>query len=268
MRNSDVVAAVPNFNMGDSLGELLPVLLEQEYQGVFVLDDASTDHSVEVVRSFQGDVSLVAGDMNVGSGANRNRVLGHIQSGILHFIDADMVLHTSGVPELARELMSRPNAAIVGGLVKNLNGQPFVYNYGPKLNALSAITAPLQEAYGKLLVENPERARTLRSLFGIIAKEWPDPLETPVAHEVFWVSEANMLVDAAAFARVGGFDPHLRFHEIQDLAMKFHRRGLRRFFDPAIETTHKAIEVRENRQIDAIKAYLRLIGRYGLRQLI
>ena len=54
-----VVAAIPNFNMGESLRNLLPQVLAQGYDRVFVLDDASTDNTVDVVADFGDDVTLV-----------------------------------------------------------------------------------------------------------------------------------------------------------------------------------------------------------------
>jgi N-acetylglucosaminyl-diphospho-decaprenol L-rhamnosyltransferase len=111
------------------------------------------------------------------------------------------------------------------------------------------------------------KAERLRKHAGFLMKDFVDIQAEPLPKEVWWVSEANMLVDACYFQAAGGFNPKLRFHDIQDLAMKFHKLGIKRYFDPAIEATHKAIDVREKRQTDAIKAYIRLVGRYGLRQL-
>ena len=45
-----VVAAIPNYNMGEHLRVLLPQVLSQRYDDIFVLDDASTDDSVDVVQ--------------------------------------------------------------------------------------------------------------------------------------------------------------------------------------------------------------------------
>ena len=94
-----VVAAIPNYNMAASLRELLPQVLAQSYDRVFVLDDASTDDTVDVVDSFGGDVTLVRSPQNRGAGANRNQIIDHVADGtIIHFIDADMDLATTETP--------------------------------------------------------------------------------------------------------------------------------------------------------------------------
>jgi N-acetylglucosaminyl-diphospho-decaprenol L-rhamnosyltransferase len=54
-----VIAAVPNYNMAETLRVLLPQLAAHDYDAMYVLDDASTDHSREVVAEFAGDVTFV-----------------------------------------------------------------------------------------------------------------------------------------------------------------------------------------------------------------
>src|ERR1700743_3218610 len=105
---SPVVAAIPNYNMADSLRKLLPQVLAQSYDSVLVLDDASTDDHGDVLGSFGGDVPLVRSPRNRGAGANRNQIIGHVADGaIIHFIDADMDLETAETPSVAREFMAR-----------------------------------------------------------------------------------------------------------------------------------------------------------------
>src|SRR3974377_651519 len=103
-----VVAAIPNHNMGDNLRRLLPQVLAQHYDAVFVLDDASTDHSADVVSEFGDEVKFVRSRENRGAGANRNQILDQVADGaLIHFIDADMDLETPETPTVAREVAER-----------------------------------------------------------------------------------------------------------------------------------------------------------------
>lgn len=68
-----VVAAIPNYNMGHNLNRLLPEVLAQGYDAVYVLDDASTDDSADVVRQFGSDVKFVRSPRNQGAGATATR---------------------------------------------------------------------------------------------------------------------------------------------------------------------------------------------------
>jgi len=101
-----VVAAIPNYNMGENLRRLLPQVLAQHYDAVFVLDDASTDDSADAVGEFGADVKLARSPQNRGAGANRNQILDHVPDGaLIHFIDADMDLETPDTPAVAREVL-------------------------------------------------------------------------------------------------------------------------------------------------------------------
>ncbi|HVV25976.1 MAG TPA: glycosyltransferase family 2 protein [Candidatus Saccharimonadales bacterium] len=138
-----VVAAIPNYNMADSLNALLSQVLEQEYDDVYVLDDASSDHSQEVAESWGSAVHFIAGRENLGAGGNRNRIIGALgRQALIHFLDADMILETERTPEIAREIM-RPDAAFVGGLVKEHNGLQLIFNYGPRQSLRNDLRVPL-----------------------------------------------------------------------------------------------------------------------------
>ena len=116
-KQSPVVAAIPNYNMADNLRKLLPQILTQRYDRVFVLDDASSDHSVDVVSGFSDEVKLLRSRENGGAGANRNQIIDHVEDGaIIHFIDADMELKTAETPTVAREVFARYAPTVRRGL--------------------------------------------------------------------------------------------------------------------------------------------------------
>jgi len=147
MSERPVIAAIPNYNMGLQLESLLPEVLEQEYDNVVVLDDASTDDSVGIVESFGKEVSLVRAKENQGAGANRNQIIEFVgDSAIVHFIDADTKLETESIPEKARELMQqyeKENVGVVAGLVIRNDGSQEPYNFGPSFKLSTNLTAGL-----------------------------------------------------------------------------------------------------------------------------
>src|ERR1017187_8500046 len=135
--NRPVVAAIPNYNMAESLSVLLPQLAAQEYADIFVLDDASTDHSREVVRDFDSNAHFISSSESKGAGAARNLIIGRFlgHRSIIHFMDADVDLVSDRTPELANELM--PNAPVIGsigGLITTPTGSQSPWNYGPYLS--------------------------------------------------------------------------------------------------------------------------------------
>lgn len=266
-KDLSVVAAIPNFNMADGLRNLIPQVLAQGYDRVFVLDDASTDHTAEVVSDFGDDVTLVRSPENRGAGANRNQIIDHVDDGvIIHFIDADMDLDTPEIPVVARELFERYAArgvGMIGGLVSRKDGSQEPLNYGP----VFSVWGTLSGAYVVVdrFRERPRAAAAMQRLVAPIAKDWPNILAPPTAAPAYWLHEGNMLVDSTVFRSLGGYDPILRCHEAQDLAIRLEKMGVNRQFDPSIRVIHHHIDVRgKNRSKWANEAVIYLIRKHGL----
>lgn len=265
---SPVVVAIPNYNMADNLRRLLPQVLAQSYDRVFVLDDCSTDDTVDVVGSFGDDVTLVRGRENGGPAANRNQIIDHVDDDvIIHFVDADMDLETVDTPVIARDVMGRyaeREVGLIGGLVSRLDGSQELDNYGAVFSLWGNSTAVVQLLIDTVRKKNPQRARAIRRVTAPIVKDWPNILEPPVATPVYWVHEGNMLVNSTLFKSLGGYDPVLRAHEAQDLAIRLEKRGVGRQFDPSIKVVHHEVDVRGgNRQKWVNKASMYLLRKHG-----
>ncbi|UMB67552.1 glycosyltransferase [Mycobacterium paraterrae] len=267
-----VVAAVPNYNMGQHLRELIPQLLAQNYERILVLDDASTDSSVDVVRGFGDDVQLVRSPQNRGAGANRNQVIDHVGDGtLIHFVDADMELKTAGTPEVARELAERyrrDGVGMIGGLVSRVDGSQEYCNYGAAFSVWGNFTSNVPR-----LVDHwrhrPRLAGTVHRVAGPMAPGWPSLLDEPIPRPAFWLHEGNLLVYSDVFKGVGGYDPALRSHEAQDLAIRLHNKGIGRQFDPGIRVVHHHIDVRgKNRRKWESSATRYLIRKHGMARFL
>lgn len=233
-----VLAAIPNYNNSDSLKSLLPQVIKQSYDGIYVLDDASTDDSVAIAETFK-DVDIVRGEINVGSGANRNRIIPLVgDSAIIHFIDSDVTLISDNNPALAREVFKDKKAGLVGGLISMPDGTPWMFNYGGRYSYVSQLGGWLQVQTNLLATKHSSLAKGIRSSVKWLLDDYPDITKTPESKNVFWVGEANMLIPSKIFAEVGGFDPALRYHEAHDLAHKLHARGFEVKFDPRIKVEH------------------------------
>jgi GT2 family glycosyltransferase len=267
-RQLPVVAAIPNFNMAESLRRLIPQVLAQRYDGVYVLDDASTDHSVDVVSQFGSDVTMVQSPENRGAGANRNQIIDHVgDETIIHFIDADMDLKTSETPSVARQVVDqygRRGVGVVGGLVTLLDGGQEYCNYGAVFSLWGNLSSNVPRAIDRLKAK-PRLARTLYRATAVTTSRWPNVLEAPVPAPAYWVHEGNMLVSSGLFRSIGGYDAQLRHHEVQDLAIRLAKRGVKTQFDPSIHVVHQHIDVRgKSRNKWAREASRYLIRKHGL----
>ena len=267
-RELPVVAAIPNYNMGAHLRSLLPQVLAQRYDAVFVLDDASTDDSADAVREFGAAVTFVRSPENRGAGANRNQIIDQVDDGVLiHFIDADMDLETPESASVARDLAARyadRGVGMIGGLVPFADGHQEWCNYGAALSVWGNGTGTLQWSIDRLR-DRPRLAGALRCAVGPAMRSWPNTLEAPSPAPAYWVHEGNMLVYSTIFRSIGGFDPVLRSQEIQELSIRLEKRGVKRQFDPSIKVVHHHIDVRgKNRRTWENQATRYLIRKHGL----
>ena len=91
-----VSVIVPLYNAEKTIGKAIRSILMQSYSGleVIVVDDASTDNSVEVVKNIMladTRVKLVAVDKNIGVGCVRNEGLRNAKGKLIAFQDSDDV---------------------------------------------------------------------------------------------------------------------------------------------------------------------------------
>lgn len=264
-----VVAAIPNYNMAESLRSLLPALLKQGYDHIYVLDDASTDYSSDVVALFEGKVTFVKSRVNGGAGAARNMILGIVKDPvIIHFLDADIRLDTADSVVTARALFSsKENVGFIGGLVRTSDGKQSYWNYGERQGAQTMISSWGQsflESIGTRHSQIEQFIRRHRLWPGLGSR--PNPTIAPRRTSTFWVSEANFMIRSDVFRKLGGFDPTIREHDIQTLAMNAQKAGYINYFDPSICVTHLGVNVRKYfRPLAIINTELYLARKYGIK---
>jgi GT2 family glycosyltransferase len=246
-----VVAAVPNYNMRDSLGRLLASLQAEEFGRVYVLDDASTDGSADYVAAEFPWVTLVRGERNAGAAANRNRLLPFLSGdeGVL-FLDADLELRSAGLVPIVRGWLANDSLGMVGGLLVDREGHPTSWNYGWTMNPVRdareqviATLATIAEPGSALLEALRKIAAVKRTSFNLEIKH-----AAPVGRDAEWVSEALFAIRARRFGELGGYDERFRYHSGQDLCLRLRQVGRRVRFDPAIAACHLEIDVRGGRR--------------------
>jgi glycosyltransferase involved in cell wall biosynthesis len=85
-----VSVIIPNFNYADFVGEAIESILKQTYQNteIIVVNNGSTDNSLEILRSF-GDRILIVDQANLGQSGARNAGLAKSTGELIAFLDAD-----------------------------------------------------------------------------------------------------------------------------------------------------------------------------------
>ena len=97
---------IPNHNCGPLLAKCINSVRKQTYRKweIIVVDDASTDDSLDVLSKFQG-IQVIRNDRSVGCGAARNIGIAQSSGDSLFFLDSDDWIDPNQLQDLATEAM-------------------------------------------------------------------------------------------------------------------------------------------------------------------
>ena len=196
-----VSVVVPSWNGRAWLDVVLPSLERQRFRDfeVIVVDNGSTDGSLEHVRARWPWAQVLPLDRNVGFAAAVNRGIEQSQGVYVALVNNDMELHESFLDALVAGLDSNPSAASVTAKMLDLRTRDLIDGAGDVLR-WSGVVIP--------------RGRGERDI---------GQYETPV--EVFSACGGAALYRRAAFDEVGLFDEAF-FAQMEDVDWGFRARLL------------------------------------------
>ena len=113
MATPRVSIIIPCFNGAEAVGDAIRSALEQTYRPieVIVVDDGSTDSSLDVIRSF-GDAIRWHTGPNRGACAARNRGLEMAHGDLVQFLDADDLLHWNKLERQVPLALAHPDEIV------------------------------------------------------------------------------------------------------------------------------------------------------------
>lgn len=224
-----ISAIVVNYNAGPLLERCVAAASPQVGE-LFVIDNASTDNSIEtLVVALSFGLRVIHNPYNLGFAAACNIGIRHATGEFVLFLNPDCTLAPNTVARLVEVLDAEPRAGMVGGLLLNPDGT--------------------EQGGGRRAIPTPWRA-FVRG-FGLyrLARRWPrlffdfhlhrQPLPSePI--EVEAISGAFMLVRRAAIDSVGLWDEGYFLHcEDLDWCLRFRRQGWKILFVPSARATHQ-----------------------------
>ncbi len=214
-----VAVQIVTFNSADVVGACLDSIRRQTHSDlrVRILDNASSDATLERVRNAAGDADIVPMDANTGYAAGHNRLAREYPAPYVLFLNPDTVLEPRFVEELAGVLDDRADAGSATGKLLRMDGRTI-------------------DSTGIVMTRNQ---RHLDRGAGEV-----DTGQHDAPGEVFGVSGAAALYRYACLEAVGVdgmfFDEDFfAYREDADLAWRCRLMGWRSFYVPAAVARHR-----------------------------
>jgi GT2 family glycosyltransferase len=225
MPGPDVSIVVVSYNTRDLLRACLcsvRATAGEMASEVIVVDNASTDGSVEMLARDFPEVTLVANAANVGFAAANNQAIRLSRGRYVLLLNSDAILQPGAVRALVDCLERTPRAGVAGGLLLNADGS-FQFSFADPPSLRGEIMLAL---------------RLARRVYG---PEYPSYREehSRVERDAGWVSGAFLLARRAAIEDVGLLDEgYFMYSEETDWCHRMRHAGWSVRFVPAARVTH------------------------------
>lgn len=221
--NSPLVSIVVlNYNTSGLLDKFIPRIQETEYNNfeIVVVDNASTDNSVELVKERFPDVKVICHDSNLGFAEGYNKALDQLDSEYWVLLNSDVEVHPHWLQPMMNMIISNDKLAAIGPKILDYFKKDHFEYAGAAGGYMDKWAYPFCKGRLFHTLEKDEGQYDQRS-------------------EVFWVSGAAFLVKAKLYREVGGLDPVLFAHmEEIDLCWRFKNRGYEIWTCPEAKVYH------------------------------
>lgn len=212
---------IVNWNTGAVLMQCLHALRVQalpEDWEIIVMDNASQDDSVGILRSQFPNVLLLASTENIGYARGNNLAAAQAQGRYLLLLNPDTIVSQETLAALLAFMEEHPHIGACSPRLLLPDGTPQPYAFG-------ADPRP-----GYLLRRGWNRLVHHRSLH-----DWA--IDTP--QSVDWVSGACMMLRRKAWEQMGGFDEDFfMYFEDNDLCLRLRQAGWQIVYYPLLGITH------------------------------
>jgi GT2 family glycosyltransferase len=220
--SSFVAIVILNWNGKHHLEQFLPSVLSSTYDNykVVVADNASTDGSIEFIRSRFPQVEIIELQQNFGFAKGYNEALKRVEADYFMLLNSDVQVTPHWLQPLVAQLeYNTQYAACQPKILAYKNKQIFEY---------AGAAGGWLDAYGYPFA----RGR----VFDVCEE---DHGQYNAIQEVFWASGAALLVRSNVFRQLNGFDEYFFAHQEEiDLCWRMQLSGYRLFCCPGSVVYH------------------------------
>jgi GT2 family glycosyltransferase len=208
----DIAVGIINWNSGHWLKDCIASLLAtSDIAEIVVVDNASTDGSVEDATGFGDRVRFVRNESNLGFAGGVNKAFASTSAPCVLILNPDVGVRTGVIGRMERFLDAHPKAAAIGGHVGE--------NYFPR--------------------HLPTAASLIRENLGLRKRSQEQAVQEP--YEIEQAAAAALMIRRSAYTEVGGFDSRFypAWYEDVDFCKQLQSAGWQIYFDPTAQFLHE-----------------------------
>ena len=225
-----VSVIIVNYNTCSDVLNCIRSVIDKTRNGdyeIIVVDNNSTDQSVEKIRSFFPSVRVIACADNLGFGRANNLASSEAKGEYLFFLNPDTILCNNAIEILQDfyESESYKRIGVLGGLLLDGNGNP--------RHSFDSIRHPLKAAGSHVLTFLKKIFALRRNPFKRIKPRYSGE------QVVGYITGADLFIRRNIFERVGGFDEgFFMYFEDEELQYRLRRQKLKSVFVPDAKIVH------------------------------
>ncbi|MBQ6726106.1 MAG: glycosyltransferase family 2 protein [Bacteroidales bacterium] len=219
--NKRIAIVILNWNGRKMLKQFLPSVVEHSATAqIVVADNASTDDSLDFLRTSYPQISIIVNDKNYGFAEGYNKALAHVDADYYVILNSDVEVTPNWIEPVVELMESDDKIAICQPkLLSHINRDTFEYAGGAG-GFIDRFGYPF--CCGRVF-------STLEKDLG----QYDD------VREVFWATGAAMFVKAPVFHQLGGFDGDFFAHmEEIDFCWRAKNHGYKVMYCPNSKIYH------------------------------
>ncbi|MFD2541693.1 glycosyltransferase family 2 protein [Lacinutrix gracilariae] len=188
-----IAVVILNWNGKELLEKFLPSVVTYSQEAtIYVADNASTDHSVDFIKTNYPEIKIIQNTENGGYAKGYNQALQHVEEDIFCLLNSDIEVTKNWLSPILQEFKNNPETAII---------QPKILDYKNKDHfEYAGAAGGFIDKYGYPYC----RGR----IFNSIEKDQNQYQDTTI----FWASGACFFIKKEVFNALNGFDERFFAH--------------------------------------------------------
>ena len=222
-------AIVVTYNSENEVDACLGALCQAGVR-TWVVDNASSDDTVQRTKERFPGVRLIANPDNCGFAAAVNQALAEVEEDMALLVNPDCIVPAAAVRGLAERMASDPEIGILGPRITDADGRVAI-----SAHPFESAGTVLASRFGGALL--PASAKRIMSA-GKRRRSYEACLEGR-ARTVDWVSGACLAVRTDLLRELGGLDAgYFMYYEDEELCLQAWRAGAKVAYLPAVGVVH------------------------------